>query len=225
MFTMVKTFSNLSQYFSLQKSNRVFFLGLSLLLLLMAQPATAHHAFGGKIPQNFFEGFLSGLAHPIIGIDHFAFILSMGLIAASILGGIWIIVGFLLAAMLGTGIHLMSFNLPIPEVAIALSVITIGILLILKKQLPLAVLISLASVAGLFHGYAYGESIMGAGMMPLVSYLAGFTLIQLGIAGATMKLAQSFQKTLENNKFSLIKYSGFAVVAIGVIALSSAITG
>lgn len=225
MFIMFKSFQRFCQDFSLQNNNRLFFLGISLLLLLMAQPATAHHAFGGQIPKNFFEGFLSGLAHPIIGIDHFAFILSMGLIAASILGGIWIIVGFLGAAMLGTAIHLMSFNLPVPEVAIALSVITIGILLVLKKQLPLAVLISLASVAGLFHGYAYGESIMGAGMMPLISYLAGFTLIQLGIAGATMKLAQSFQQTLENNKYSLIKYSGFAVVAIGVIALSSAITG
>lgn len=225
MFIMFKSFQRFSQDFSLQNNNRLFFLGISLLLLLMAQPATAHHAFGGQIPKNFFEGFLSGLAHPIIGIDHFAFILSMGLIAASILGGIWIIVGFLGAAMLGTAIHLMSFNLPIPEVAIALSVVTIGILLVLKKQLPLALLITLASVAGLFHGYAYGESIIGAGMMPLISYLAGFTLIQLGIAGATMKLAQSFQQTLENSKYSLIKYSGFAVVAIGVIALSSAITG
>jgi urease accessory protein len=225
MFTMFKTFPNLSQYFSLQKSNRVFFLGLSLLLLLMAQPATAHHAFGGQTPQNFFQGFLSGLAHPIIGLDHFAFVVSMGLIAAGIVNGIGIIIAFVLAAMLGTGIHLMSFNLPIPEIAIAFSVMTIGILLILKKQLPLAVLISLATVAGLFHGYAYGESIMGAEMTPLISYLAGFTVIQMVIAGATMKLAQSFQQTLENRQLPLIKYSGFAVLAIGVIALSSAISG
>ncbi len=225
MFTMFKTFPNLSQYFLLQKSNRVFFLGLSLLLLLMAQPATAHHVFGGRTPANFFEGFLSGLAHPIIGLDHFAFVVSMGLIAAGIVNGMGIIIAFLLAAMLGTGIHLISFNLPIPEVAIALSVITIGILLILKKQLPLTILISLATVAGLFHGYAYGESIMGAEMTPLISYLAGFTVIQMVIAGATMKLAQSFQQTLENRQLPLIKYSGFAVLAIGVIALSSAITG
>lgn len=149
--------------------------------------------------------------------------IAVGLIAAGIVGGSWIIMAFLLTAMLGTGIHLMSFNLPIPEIAIALSVITIGILLVLKKQLPLAVLISLASVAGLFHGYAYGESIMGAEMTPLISYLVGFTAIQLMIAGATMKLTQSFKETLENSQFSLIKYSGFAVLAVGVVALSSAI--
>jgi urease accessory protein len=43
------------------------------------------------------------------------------------------------------------------------------------------------------------------------------------IAGATMKLTQSFKETLENSQFSLIKYSGFAVLAVGVVALSSAI--
>ncbi len=225
MFNMFKSVQHFCQNFALQYRNQIFFLGVILFLLLMAQPATAHHAFDEQTPANFFQGFLSGLAHPIIGIDHFAFILSMGLIAASLVSGIWIIIGFLVAAMLGTGIHLMSWNLPIPEVAIALSVITIGILLALKKQLPLTVLIGLASIAGLFHGYAYGESIIGAKMMPLISYLAGFTVMQFIIAGGTMKLAQSFQNTLEARQFSLIKYSGFAVVAIGVIALSSAITG
>ena len=39
-----------------------------------AQKAMAHHAMGGRMPANFFEGFISGLAHPIIGLDHFAFI-------------------------------------------------------------------------------------------------------------------------------------------------------
>lgn len=225
MFSMFKSFQNLGQNFALQSRNQLFLLGVSLLLLLMAQPATAHHAFDGQTPETFFQGFLSGLAHPMIGIDHFAFILSIGLIAASLVSGIWMIIAFLLAAMLGTGIHLISWNLPLPEVAIALSVITIGILLVLKKQLPLTVLIGLTSIAGLFHGYAYGESIIGAKMMPLISYLAGFTVMQFIIAGVTMKLAQSFQNTLEARQFSLIKYSGFAVVAIGVIALSSAITG
>ncbi|MFM6189025.1 MAG: HupE/UreJ family protein [Planktothrix sp.] len=222
---MFKSFQNLGQNFALQSRNQLFLLGVSLLLLLMAQPATAHHAFDGQTPETFFQGFLSGLAHPMIGIDHFAFILSIGLIAASLVSGIWMIIAFLLAAMLGTGIHVISWNLPLPEIAIALSVITIGILLVLKKQLPLTVLIGLASIAGLFHGYAYGESIIGAKMMPLISYLAGFTVMQFIIAGGTMKLAQSFQNTLEARQFSLIKYSGFAVVAIGVIALSSAITG
>ncbi|WRH65887.1 MAG: HupE/UreJ family protein [Planktothrix sp. GU0601_MAG3] len=82
-------------------------LWVGLLFLLMAQPARAHHAFGGETPENFFQGFLAGLAHPIIGIDHFAFVISIGLIAAGIVGGSWIIVAFLLTAMLG---NRNSFN-------------------------------------------------------------------------------------------------------------------
>ncbi|WP_156093284.1 hypothetical protein [Planktothrix serta] len=62
-------------------------------------------------------------------------------------------------------------------------------------------------------------------MTPLISSLAGFTVIQMVIAGATIKLAQSFQQTLENRQLPLIKYSGFAILAIGVIPLSSGISG
>src|SRR5262249_61127194 len=43
-------------------------------------PASAHHLMGGKLPGNAWEGFLSGLGHPIIGPDHFAFVVGVGLI-------------------------------------------------------------------------------------------------------------------------------------------------
>ena len=45
--------------------------------LMAPQPALAHHALGGRIPSNFFEGFLSGLAHPVIGLDHLAFVVAI----------------------------------------------------------------------------------------------------------------------------------------------------
>ena len=39
---------------------------------LAADPALAHHMMGGRMPATFGEGLLSGLGHPIIGLDHFA---------------------------------------------------------------------------------------------------------------------------------------------------------
>jgi urease accessory protein len=36
--------------------------------------------------------------------------------------------------------------------------------------------------AGIFHGYAYGESIIGAETTPLVAYMAGFACIQYSVA-------------------------------------------
>lgn len=40
----------------------------------------------------------------------------------------------------------------------------------------------LGATTSLFHGYAYREAIIGVGMMPLVAYLLGFSLIQYAIA-------------------------------------------
>jgi urease accessory protein len=38
---------------------------------------------------------------------------------------------------------------------------------------------ALVGAGGVFHGYAYGESIVGAQRGPLMAYLVGFTIIQL----------------------------------------------
>src|ERR1044071_6160591 len=47
-------------------------------LFLMTASASAHHVMGGKMPTTFAEGFLSGLGHPVIGPDHLAFLLAIG---------------------------------------------------------------------------------------------------------------------------------------------------
>jgi urease accessory protein len=50
----------------------------------------------------------------------------------------------------------------------------------------------LAALAGLFHGYAYGEAVVGAGMDPIMAYLAGLCLIQMAIAVGLTGLPSSF---------------------------------
>ena len=81
-------------------------------LLSVATPALAHHPLGGRIPGNFFEGFMSGLAHPVIGLDHLAFIVAVGFLSALNPGKLWLPLSFVLAALGGTGLHLMKFNIP-----------------------------------------------------------------------------------------------------------------
>jgi len=51
-------------------------------LVLSANKAFAHHIMGGRTPATFSEGMLSGLGHPIIGLDHFAAVVAVGCIAA-----------------------------------------------------------------------------------------------------------------------------------------------
>ena len=50
-------------------------------------------------------------------------------------------------------------------------------------------LLGLFAIAGLFHGWAYGASIVGAEPTPLIAYLAGFSLIQYAIAAGSGYLA------------------------------------
>src|SRR5262245_6809064 len=54
-------------------------LSLSLIVLAISgAPAFAHHMMGGRTPATFGEGILSGLGHPIIGLDHLAAVVAVG---------------------------------------------------------------------------------------------------------------------------------------------------
>lgn len=52
-------------------------------LAWLAEPAFAHHLMGVRTPASFAEGILSGLGHPVIGLDHFAAVVAVGCLAAA----------------------------------------------------------------------------------------------------------------------------------------------
>ncbi len=200
-------------------SLRLQALVISFAALFLAIPAQAHHMLGGRLPANFFEGFLSGLGHPIIGLDHFAFIVAAGLLAATKRNGIWIPIAFVLAALAGTGIHLLRLDLPATEIFVALSVLLFGLLLALPNHLNLVLMVGLAAIAGIFHGYAYGESIVGAEMSPLAAYLLGFTTIQLAISLSAFKLGQWALQRLTTPATLPLRFAGFTLCGVGMAFL------
>jgi urease accessory protein len=209
------------------KAGMLFVVG-AIAFLNFSQQAMAHHAIGGKTPSNFFEGFVSGLAHPIIGLDHFAFVVASGLIAVGVERGLSIPVCFILATLMGTGIHLQAVDLSFPEIVVATSVVLFGILLALKntrvnppKFYGIA-LAALATLAGIFHGYAYGEAIIGAQMTPLLAYLAGFAMIELIIAVVALAIGKVILEKFTNQPFPVMRSLGLAISAIGVVFLTSA---
>jgi urease accessory protein len=157
---------------------------------LAATPALAHHPMGGRVPANLFEGLMSGIAHPVISVDHLVMVVAIGLLAAMKRQGWWMPIAFVLTAMLGTGLHLRSVPLPGTELWVALSVLVLGGLMLWQKRLNLATIVAFGGLAGLAHGYAYGEAIVGAETTPLVAYLMGFTAVQLAIALGAMQVAK-----------------------------------
>lgn len=188
-------------------------------------PAYAHHAIGGKTPVNLFEGFLAGLAHPVIGLDHLAFIVAIGLLAVGQRRGALLPAGFVVAAMLGTMIHVLQIDLPAAEVAIAFSVIIFGAMLLWRSRPHWWVTAGLAAIAGLFHGYAYGESIVGAQMSPLIAYLLGFTVVQYGVALVAFLAGNLALQKSANSSPAWLRLSGLAICAIGVVFLTSSVLG
>ncbi len=190
--------------------------------VLVISPALAHHPLGGKMVSNPLEGLLSGIAHPVIGLDHLAFVIAVGcgsaLLAKTANPSIarLIPLGFLTAAIAGTAIHLLKVDLPLNELWVALSVLLLGLSIGLGQKLPVAALAGFVTLAGLFHGYAYGESIVGAEATPLVSYLVGFTAIQALIAYSAFFVASKLQE----NKARAI---GWIAIGIGLSAVLKAV--
>lgn len=199
-----------------------------LLALLLTAPALAHHPLGNQTPSTFIEGFLSGLGHPVIGLDHLAFVVAVGLLAATRARGVILPITFVLTALVGTGIHLAEVSLPWAEFWISASVLAVGLLIAFGSQFPTLALTALAGFAGIFHGYAYGESIIGATPAPLTAYLLGFTAIQLAIALGAFWLGRrglEFKTAPEHQTTAHLRKAGWAIGGIGLALTYAQVLG
>ena len=88
----------------------------ALLVLMVAVPAYAHHPMGGVTPSSFGEGLLSGIGHPIIGLDHLALRPRYRPVAASFLSRVgWRCRRFFVGATLSgdRASTCMAFSLPV----------------------------------------------------------------------------------------------------------------
>ena len=189
--------------------------------MLLPSVVWAHHFMEDQLPQTFAQGFLSGLAHPVIGVDHLAFIIATGFLLALVKHGVWGVIAFTLGSLLGAALHLTKFGLAGGEVMVALSVILIGGVIMSGHRVTLAWLAVGLILAGIFHGYAYAESIFGAEPMPLSGYLIGFCSVQLGLGVAALLLHRRLMAISANSSRSISSAMGAVVGAIGVAFLAS----
>ena len=165
-------------------------------LLTFAGNAVAHHPLGGEVPETMVHGLLSGLGHPVIGFDHFAFILAIGVLATFQSHRLAIPFGFVTGTFIGTFLTLAGVELPYAELVITLSVLFAGIAVMRGKSMAAMPVFVMISIAGLFHGWAYGAAIVGAEATPLIAYLFGFGSIQLALMfGAGFLVRQIWRAT------------------------------
>lgn len=190
--------------------------------LLWIEPALAHHVMGGELPATGWQGLLSGLGHPLIGPDHLAFIVGVGLMSQLAGRPLLLPLLFVLGTVLGCFVHLREWGLPWPEPVIAATVALAAAIVGLRPRVPGAVLALLFAAAGLFHGYAYGESIVGAEATPLAAYVLGFGLIQYGIAIASAAALHWLTASNLLQESTALRIAGGGIALVAAFALVNA---
>jgi urease accessory protein len=192
---------------------------------LAAAPAWAHHFMDNALPGTLVEGLLSGLGHPLIGVDHAAFIIATGYLLARVAAGMWGVAALIAGSLLGAALHLDGVDIVGGEIGVALSVVVAGGLLIGRWQIGLGWLVGGLALAGALHGHAYGEAIFGAEATPLGAYLVGFTLTQLGVAAAAFYAHRRLIAAREAWAGPVSAGLGAAAAAVGIVFLAINIAG
>jgi urease accessory protein len=140
-------------------------------LLAAATAASAHVE-----PTAHVHGLADGLAHPLLGADHLAAMLAVGLWSAT-LGGAAVLavpVAFVGLLVVGAILGATGVALPAVEPVVTGSVIVLGLLIALRVRLPVVPAALLVAVFGLFHGWAHGAE-MPEASSPL-AYGLGFVV-------------------------------------------------
>ncbi|MEM9235741.1 MAG: HupE/UreJ family protein [Verrucomicrobiota bacterium] len=107
------------------------------------------------------SGFVSGLAHPVGGLDHILAMVAVGLWGAQLKKpAIWMLpVAFPMAMAFGGALGVIGVAIPGVEVGIALSAVVLGLMVLLEARPPLWVAGVLVAVFAIFHGHAHGTEL------------------------------------------------------------------
>jgi urease accessory protein len=127
-----------------------------------------------------------------------------------------LVVGYVVAMMLGVALHLTGATVPASELLVALTVLALGFVLLLDRGMSAAAALTAFALVGLIHGYALGESIYGAERTPLIAYLAGLAVIQSVIALAAMMVTRAALRRADRVMPRLV---GACVAGVGLAVL------
>jgi urease accessory protein len=127
-------------------------LAIIALATLLPSAAYAHTGVGDT------SGFAHGFMHPIGGLDHVFVMVAVGLLAAR-LGGraLWLVpLSFVTIMIVGGIAGVGGIGLPFVELGIAGSILVLGLVIALGRQIPTPLAMALAGFFAIFHGHAHG---------------------------------------------------------------------
>lgn len=121
-------------------------------------------------------GLLSGLTHPVSGLDHVLAMMAVGLWGAQLgAPALWTLpLAFPIVMALGGMLGLLGVALPGVEAGIASSAVVLGALVLGQIRLAPAVALAVVACFALFHGHAHGTEL--APGQNAVLYSLGFVV-------------------------------------------------
>ena len=192
--------------------NKRFFLFLAC-LLVYPLPVFAHN-FIGKI------GFYDGISHPVLGLDHFLAMISVGIVSAQIGGrAIWLVPTTFVSIMTIGG--LFGFLLIIEEfyfveIGIIVSVILLGFGISTEKTIPTKLTIIFVGIFGLFHGIAHGLEVPAAAnpILFIIGFIFGTSALHLfGVAIGYFSIKTSISSII-------LRLAGISFAIYGIYLLN-----
>ncbi len=155
--------------------------------IFVATPAYAHDGTGLA------GGFVAGVLHPLVGLDHMLAMISVGLWGAFLGRPLVYALPMLFPAAMAVGgaLGMAAIGFPPVEFGIAVSVVTLGAMILFAVRAPVFVACAIVGIFALFHGYAHGAELPSAA--DPVGYSAGFVLSTglLHLLGITAGLLRS----------------------------------
>ncbi|MDO9270937.1 MAG: HupE/UreJ family protein [Methylobacter sp.] len=158
---------------------------------------------------------MSGLLHPLTGIDHLLVLLAVGLIAAKQGGKAVLAFPAVFLALMAAGalLNAVAVQIPFVESLIALSLVAFGLLVTISQKQRSKMLFLGVSFFAVFHGYAHAAEIPADSSAVL--YFSSLMLMSLVICLGGCIIGLSTGKRM-NSLFSLVCLSsGLYYLAAG----------
>ncbi len=185
--------------------------------LLLFSPLASAHVVESE------TGFLSGMMHPVLGLDHLLAMLSVGVVSAQIGGrAIWTVPATFVSVMVIGGIlGVMEVPIPAVEIGIALSVFALGVAIAAHRRAPILATQAFVAFFAIFHGHAHGTEMPWTASPVL--YALGFVVGTSSIHIMGVLIGHILSRT--ETRMALLRYIGAGMAGVGAHLLIGVASG
>ncbi len=180
-------------------------------VMLLPEPAAAHEDQVIRLGS-----FLGGFLHPVLGLDHFLAMLSVGIVSAQIGGrAIWTVPSVFVGTMaVGFFAGRTEWDIMTAvEWGIVASVVILGAIIATGARIPIGWVYGAVAFFALFHGFAHGAETPSVANPPV--YVAGF-LIGTAVIHLLGVLIGEMAKQYRPGP-AVLRVGGAAVSAVGAL--------